>query len=98
MMDWLPHLTGVFPEAVDLAIQMRKIQWSAGWMLYRLEKGELPDAHPEAMTRLVIHLGKSDLPSYAWYEGRKLIAKLLKLPLPPDLKTKLQELDAKLTN
>lgn len=94
MMDWLPHLTGVFPEAVDLAIQMPEVQWNAGWMLHRLEKGELPDAHPEAMARLVICL---DLPHYAWYEGRKLIAKLLQSPLPPDLKTKLQELDAKLT-
>ena len=24
MLDWLPHLTSVFPEAVDLAIQMPK--------------------------------------------------------------------------
>ena len=48
MLKWLPHLTGVFSEAVDLAIQMPKIQWNAGEMLYRLEKGDLPNTHPEA--------------------------------------------------
>ena len=65
-------------------------------MLYGLEKGDLPDAHPEAMTRLVLYLGQSDLSPYAWYEGRELIRRLLQSPLPPELKTKLQELDAKL--
>ena len=98
MLDWLPYLTGVFPEAVDLAIQMPKIQWNAGEMLYRLEKGDLPNTHPEAVARLVIHLGQSDLPSYAWYKGRELIGRLLKSPLPLELKTKLQGLDAKLIN
>lgn len=95
MLEWLPHLTGVFSEAVDLAIKMPKIQWDAGGMLYGLEKGDLPDAHPEAMARLVIYL---DLPRYAWFGGQELIGKLLQSPLPPELKTKLQELDAKLMN
>ena len=95
MLDWLPHLTGVFPEAVDLAIQMPQSEWNAGGMLYRLKKGDLPNTYPEAMTRLVLYL---DLSPYAWYEGRELIRRLLQSPLPPELKTKLQELDAKLTN
>ena len=96
MLEWLPHLTGVFPEAVDLAIQMPKIQWNAGEMLYGLEKGDLPDAHPEAMTRLVIYLGQSDLPSYAWYKGQELIDKLLLSNLSSELKQELKELAAKL--
>lgn len=91
MLKWLPHLTGVFSEAVDLAIKMPKIQWDAGGMLYGLEKGDLPDAHPEAMARLVIYL---DLPSY----DCEFIRRLLQSPLPPELKTKLQELDAQLIN
>ena len=98
MLKWLPYLTGVFSEAVDLAIQMRKIQWNAGEMLYRFEEGDLPNTHPETVARLVIHLGQSDLPGYAWYKGKELIGRLLKSPLPPELKTKLQELDAKLIN
>ena len=95
MLDWLPYLKEVFPEAVDLAIQMPKIQCNAGGMLYRLKKGDLPNTYPEAMTRLVLYL---DLFPYAWYEGRELIRRLLQSPLPPELKTKLQELDAQLMN
>ena len=91
MLKWLAHLTGVFSEAIDLAIKMPKIQGDAGGMLYGLEKGDLPDAHPEAMARLVIYL---DLPSY----DCELIHRILQSPLPPELKTKLQELDAKLIN
>ena len=95
MLDWLPYLKEVFPEAVDLAIQMPKIKCNAGGMLYRLKKGDLPNTYPEAMTRLVLYL---DLSPYAWYEGRELIRRLLQSPLPPELKTKLQELDAQLMN
>ena len=98
MMDWLPHLKGVFPEAVALAIQMPKIQGNAGEMLYGLEKGDLPNTHPEAVARLMIYLGQSDLLRYNLSQGRELIAKLLQSPLPPELKTKLQDLDAKLIN
>ena len=96
MLEWLPHLTGVFSEAVDLAIQMPKIQWNAGGMLYGLEKGDLPNTHPEAMARLVIYLGQSDLPSYAWYKGQELIDKLLQSNLSSELKQELKELAAKL--
>ena len=98
MLKWLPHLTGVFSEAVDLAIKMPKIQGDAGGMLYGLEKGNLPDAHPETMARLMIYLGQSDLLRYNLSQGRELIGRLLQSPLPPELKTKLQELDAKLIN
>ena len=98
MLKWLPHLTGVFSEAVDLAIKMPKIQWDAGGMLYGLEKGDLPDAHPEAMARLVIYLGQSDLLRYNLSQGRELIDKLLQSNLSSELKQELKELDAQLIN
>ena len=99
MLEWLPHLTGVFSEAVDFAIQMPKIQWDAGEMLYGLEKSDLPNTHPESLTRLVIYLGQShSTHAMLRYQAKELIGKLLQSPLPPELKTKLQELDAKLIN
>ena len=98
MLKWLPHLTGVFSEAVELAIQMPKVQWNAGGALYGLEEGDLPNTHPEAVARLMIYLGQSDLLRYNLSQGRELIAKLLQSPLPLELKTRLQELDAKLIN
>ena len=98
MMDWLPHLKGVFPEAVDLAIQMPKIQWNAGEMLYGLEKGDLPNTHSEAVARLMIYLGQSHSSSYARYQEKELIDKLLQSNLSSELKQELKELDAKLIN
>ena len=98
MLEWLPHLTGVFSEAVDLAIQMPKTQWNAGGMLYRFEKGELPNTHPEAVARLMIYLGQSDLLRYNLSQGRELIDKLLQSNLSSELKQELKELDAKLIN
>ena len=82
MMDWLPHLTGVFPEAVDLAIQMPQSEWK------RVELGNLRPREKRA-TR--------DAPRSDGKVGASYKAIPLQSPLPPDLKTKLQELDAKLT-
>ena len=107
MMDWLPYLKGVFSEAVELAIQMPQSE-SGGkresWVIFALQdRSDLLETHPEATAKLVLYVRPS-LPPTDLASGhqkqiqRKLIAKLLQAPLPPDLKTKLQELDAQLIN
>ena len=98
MLEWLPHLTGVFSEAVALAIKMPKIQGNAGEMLYGLEEGGLPNTHPEAMAQLMIYLGQSDLLRYNLSQDRELIDKLLQSNLSSELKQELKELDAQLIN
>ena len=98
MLKWLPHLTGVFSEAVALAIKMPKIQGNAGEMLYGLEKGDLPNTHPEAVARLMIYLGQSDLLRYNLSQGREIIDKLLQSNLSSELEQELKELAAKLIN
>ena len=106
MLDWLPHLKGVFPEAVDLAIQMPQSEAGGkrpSLAIYDLERSNLLELHPEATAKLVLYMRPSLPPTDLAYGHQKqvqreLIAKLLQSPLPPDLKTKLQELDAKLTN
>ena len=106
MMDWLPHLKGVFPEAVELAIQMPQSESDgkrASSVIFALEDSDLLEIHPEATAKLVLYVRPSlpppDLASgHEKRKQRELIGRLLKLPLPPDLKTKLQELDAKLMN
>ena len=106
MTDWLPHLKGVFPEAVDLAIQMPQSE-SGGKqtssVIFELERSDLPEMHPEAAAKLVLCIRPS-FPLMDLADGRqkqiqrKLIDKLLQSSLPPELKTKLQELDAQLIN
>ena len=106
MMDWLPHLKGVFPEAVDLAIQMPQSESGgnrASLAIFALDRSDLPETHPEATAKLVLDMRPSLPPTdlaygYEKQKQRELIGRLLQSPLPPELKTKLQELDAKLMN
>ena len=106
MMDWLPHLKGVFPEAVELAIQMPQSESGgkrASEVIFELERSDLLEMHPEATAKLVLYVRPSLPPTDLAYGHQKqiqreLIGRLLKSPLPPELKTKLQELDAKLIN
>ena len=106
MMDWLPHLKGVFPEAVDLAIRMPQSEVDgkrASLAIYDLERSDLLEMYPEATAKLVLYIRPSLPPTDLAYghqkqTQRELIAKLLQSPLPPDIKTKLQDLDAQLIN
>ena len=104
MMDWLPHLKGVFPEAAELAIQMPQSEAGgkrASSVIFELERSDLPEMHPEVTAKLVLYIRPSLPPTDLAYghekqTQRELIGRLLQSPLPPDLKTKLQELDAQL--
>ena len=62
MMDWLPHLKGVFSEAVEMAIQMPQSE-SGGkresWVIFKLESSDLPEMHPEATAKLVLYMRPS---------------------------------------
>ena len=95
MLNWLPYLAGVFPEAVELAIQMPKPQLLES-VLYSLERSGLPEMHSEAVARLMVYLGQSDLPRYNLRQGRQLIDKLLQSDLPPELAEQLQEIRLRL--
>lgn len=96
MLDWLPHLTAIFPEAVNLAIRMPKTPLQHCSVIYELRKSELSQQYPEAVAQLLIHLGESESPGYMWDEGRELVDKLLQTDLSPKLEEGLNELIAKL--
>ena len=96
MLEWLPHLTAVFSEAVDLAIRMPAVPLQYGRILHELKECNVAKSHPDAVARLLIHLRKADSPPQAWYKGRELINELLQFALPPDLKKGLEELLTKL--
>ena len=97
MLRWLPHLTAVFSEAVNLAIQMPSLPLQHGWIMHELKKGNVIESHPEEVARLLIHLGKADSPPYVWYKkGQELIKELLQLDLSSHLKRGLKELLTKL--
>ena len=104
MTDWLPHLKGVFPEAVDLAIQMPQSESGgkqASSVIFELERSDLPEMHPEATAKLVLYMRPSLPPTDSAYGRekqiqRELIGKLLQSDLPPELAEQLQEIRLRL--
>ena len=96
MLNWLPYLRGVYPDAVHLAIRMEPVPSENSFIIHQINDRALWQKHPEATAKLLIHLGHSDSPWWAWEEGKELIEKLLQTDLSQDLKTALNELVARL--
>lgn len=97
MFCWLPDLQGVFPEAVNLAVQMQLEEFTghsadSNRVVYMIEKGDLWNLHPEAVAQLLIHLGRIKSRPRAWRKGKELIDKLLKANLSCEKKRQLEEL------
>ena len=95
MLGWLPHLTAVFPEAVNLAIQMPSIPLQNYHVIHELETGDLRQSHPEEVAKLLVHWGKCDLQEDVWFSGAKLINKILP-NISPKLKQQLEALKVQL--
>ena len=96
MLGWLPALQAVFSEAVDCAVQMPVRQSDLSTLIYEFDTKEIWRRYPEEVARLLIHLGKSRVPGYMWYGGRKLVDKLLDTDLSPAREQGLKELIATL--
>ncbi|MCY3823707.1 MAG: DUF4020 domain-containing protein, partial [Nitrospinae bacterium] len=97
MLNWLPYLENdVFPEAVALAVRMPKKPMQLGLSIHKINHSDLWRRYPEAVAKLLIHLGGYKSPSYSWYKGKELIDKLIESDIPESLKEKLKELCATL--
>ena len=95
MLDWLPHLTSVFSEAVDLAVRMPKASPLRCHVIYELSDSDLLQNHPEAVAKLLIYLWECDR-RYARYPGQKIINELLPLNISSELKRELEEIKVQL--
>lgn len=97
MLNWLPHLTAVFPEAVNLAVQMQIPQdislrnW--GMMIYKINQSDLWQNYPEEVAQLVIYLFECNL---RYVKLKELIDKLLQLNISPKRKQELKEIEVQL--
>ena len=96
MLGWLPYLRGVYPDAVDLAIRMEPVSLENSLVAHQINTRDLWQQHTHATAKLLIHLGHSETPLWAWHGGKELVDKLLQTDLPQDLKTELDELVARL--
>ena len=95
MLEWVIRLPGVFPEAVGLAAQMRRVPLEGSMMLHRISENDLIDEHPTNVARFLIQLGRFDTQPWFWHRTRETVDNLLTKDLPPEIETGLRELIAK---
>lgn len=96
MLDWLPDIRCLYPEAVDLAIKMQNLQLDHSLIVHQLNEGEMWERYPQATAELLIYLADSNSTPWVWYDGRDLIEKLITQGLPEDMNTALAGILAKL--
>ena len=96
MFAWLPAFQSLFAAAVDLALRMPSVPLSGSQTIYDLWRGSHGHDSPEAVARLLIHLGEHASPEPAWHRAAELVNVLLGADLPDDLRTRLLELLARL--
>ena len=96
MLDWLPRLDNLFPEAVELAIKVPKLKSEYGSVPRRLDSEKMYENYPEATAKLLIYLGGQDLPPWAWHGSKESIEYLITRDLPEGLHHQLKEISAKL--
>ncbi len=96
MLEWTSYLTATYPEAIKLAVQMRPIQLQHGIMLHELANSTLPTEYPEAVAKLLIHIGKVPQNLWLWHGIKEVIDKLLQSNLDSETETSIKELTAKI--
>lgn len=97
MTGWLPAFKSLFSEGVELALRTRSVPMSANLIIHDLWRGDHVRESPEAVAKLMVHLGRHASPGPAWHRGREVIAALLgDEQLPAVLQKPLLELAARL--
>ena len=92
MLDWLPHLPAVFPEAVALAVSMPKARLAYPHMLvYALQDSPLVEQYPDTMAQLIIFVLSCDAPASTWHGLQELAGRLAHLPIRAPLRQALIE-------
>ena len=96
MLNWLPLLTSVFPEAVDLAVRRLPSSLEDCLMLHDLGKNdELMESQPEEVAKLLIRLGELALPRYQRDNASSVIEKILQREISSECEKELERLKAK---
>ena len=95
MLDWLIELEIVFPDAVEIAVEMPRTPLLGSRILSHIEINDTPQKHLEAVATLFIYLWDCD-PSYMRNSDKKLIDLLLLSNLLPRLKGELEDIRVQL--
>ena len=97
MFYWSTLLSAVFPEVVDLAIQLRPVQLQQGIVISQVQEGRLVSQYPEAVAELFVHLGKTDQAPWTWHRAGEIFEELLRSDLDGETEARLRETMARIT-
>ena len=92
----LPAFDTLFATAVELALRMPPVPLSGSQTIYDLWRGNHGRDAPEAVAKLLVHLGEHASPDPTWHRAPELITVLLSADLPDHLHRPLLELRARL--
>ena len=96
MLEWTALLPAVYPEAVDLAVRMRDVSLQRGMVIHWTGTSEVVQQHPEAVARLLIHLGRADHQPWIWHETAEIVDELLQSNLDSEIEVSLKETAARI--
>ena len=96
MLDWTTLLSAVYPQAVDVAVQMRAVPLQQVTIIYRIAKSELANQYPEAVAKFLIHLGGADQNPGVWHGAKEICDELLQSHLDSETEVRLRETIAKI--
>ena len=95
MVGWPRCFESLFPDAVDLAVEMPGAPLEGWRVLHAMDDGDHWSSYPEATVRLLVYVADHDASGSFWYQAQRLVEKLSRLDLSEGLATQLDELRAK---
>lgn len=95
MLGWVVNLTGVFPEVVDTATDMRKAPIGRSLLAREIGESNLAERHPVPLSKLLIHVGQCTTEPWFWLGAGSVVNQLLEKDLPPDVEEAVRDLIAK---
>ncbi len=96
MLEWTALLPAVYPEAVDLAVRMRVVPLQRNMVIRWTGTSEMVQRHPNAVAKLLIHLGKAGQQPWTWYDATAIVDELLQSNLASEIEMGLRETVAKI--
>ena len=90
MIDWIPHLTKVFPEAVIFATQMPIFRIERTGIICDLKDSSCIEAYPDSVAELLVFLMKCE-PVYGLHGIDEVLQKLSEHSLNIEVKSQLVE-------
>ena len=85
MLEWTALLPAVYPEAVDLAVRMRDVPLQRSMVIRWTGTSEMVQKQPNAVARLLIHLGKAGQQPWTWYDAAAIVDELLQSNLASEI-------------